>query len=54
MGWAYDELAGDSGLLQRLLDGDWRQEEVFVLEPGQVAAESFDDAIFRIEKGKES
>ena len=37
MGWDYEELLGDSGLLQRLLDGDWCPEEVFVLEPGEVA-----------------
>ena len=54
MGWDYDELIGDTGLLQRLLDGDWRLEEAFILEPGQVAAESFDDTIFRIERDKQS
>jgi hypothetical protein len=48
MGWGYDELLGDSGLLQRLVDGDWRAEEVLVLEPGQMVAESFDENILRI------
>ena len=50
MGWSYDELAGDSGLLQRLVDGDWRAEEVLVLEPGQAVAESFDENILRIKR----
>ena len=50
MGWVYDELVGDSGLLQRLVDGDWRTEEVLVLEPGQVIAESFDEGILRIKR----
>ena len=50
MGWEYDELLGESGLLQRLLDGDWRQDEVLVLEPGEEVAESFDETIIRIKK----
>lgn len=50
MGWAYDELIGDSDLLQRLLDGHWRPEEVFILEPGEVVGESFDETIFRSPK----
>lgn len=52
MNWAYDELTGDSGLLQRLLDGDWRPEEVLVIEPGQMVAESFDETILRIKRSK--
>ncbi len=50
MGWEYDELLGQSGLLQRLLDGDWRGDEVLVLEPGQEVAESFDENIIRPQK----
>jgi len=50
MGWTYDEFIGDSGLLQRVLDGDWRPEEVLVLEPGEMVAESFDETILRIKR----
>ena len=50
MGWSYDELPGQSDLLQRLLDGDWRQDEVLVLEPGQQVAESFDENIIKAQK----
>ena len=50
MGWEYDELLGASGLLQRLLDGDWRQAEVLLLEPGEEVAESFDETIIRVKK----
>ena len=50
MGWRYEELLGQAGLLQRLLDADWREDEVLVLEPGQTVAESFDENIIRAEK----
>ena len=37
LGWEYDELPGDAGLLQRLLDGVWPEDEFLVLQPGQVS-----------------
>ena len=52
MGWDYDELPGDAGLLQRLLDGDWRHDEVLILQPGQPIAESFDETIIRAERSE--
>jgi len=33
--WNYDELEGDPGLMQRLVDGDWDDDGFLVLEPGQ-------------------
>jgi hypothetical protein len=33
--WSYDELSGDPGLIQRLVDGDWRADEALVVDPGQ-------------------
>ena len=35
LNWEYDELQGDPGLLQRLVDGDWRAGEFLVLQPGE-------------------
>jgi hypothetical protein len=35
LGWDYDELKGDPGLCQRLVDGPWDQNEFLVVEPGQ-------------------
>ena len=35
LGWNYDALEGDPGLLQRLLDGEWDRESFLVLSPGQ-------------------
>lgn len=33
--WEYDELPGDAGLLQRLVDGVWRDDDFLVLQPGE-------------------
>ncbi|UCG46712.1 MAG: DUF1638 domain-containing protein [Phycisphaerales bacterium] len=39
LGWNYDELKGDPGLMQRMLDGQWDEEEFLVVKPGRKIAE---------------
>ncbi len=39
MQWKYDEVKGDPGLMQRLVDGDWSEEEFLIVEPGQKITE---------------
>jgi hypothetical protein len=39
LGWNYDEVKGDSGLMQRLVDGDWNNDEFIVVRPGQKIVE---------------
>jgi len=39
LGWSYDELKGDPGLIQRLVDGDWNNEEFLIVKPGEKIAE---------------
>jgi len=47
MGWKYREAAGDSGLLQRLVDGEWDEEDFLIVEPGQKIAEDVCGGIIR-------
>jgi hypothetical protein len=52
-GWEYGEVAGDLGLFQRLLDGEWNESEVLTVRPGDQINAKFDDRIIealRIEK----
>jgi hypothetical protein len=35
MQWDYDEIKGDPSLMQRLLDGDWNEDDFLVVPPGQ-------------------
>ena len=50
-GWEYARTEGDLGLLERLLEGDWRENEVLVLEPGFRIVPAFDGQIIAKEKG---
>jgi len=43
LGWNYDELKADPGLMQRLVDGQWNDKEFLVVQPGQKIAENLTD-----------
>jgi hypothetical protein len=42
--WNYDEMKGDSSLLQRLVDGQWDNSEFLKVEPGQRIVADLSDA----------
>jgi hypothetical protein len=44
-GWAYEELGGDTGLIFRLLNGDWNPDEFLILPPHASIAPSYDENI---------
>ena len=49
MGWKFEKLQGDMGLIQRLVDGPWEEEEFLVVPPGFRVAPSFDEKIIKAE-----
>lgn len=48
-GWAFDELPADLTLLQRLVNGDWNDEDFLIVKPGQQIAAAYDSSIIQTE-----
>lgn len=46
-GWEYEEISGNTGLLMRLLNGQWDDDAFLVIQPGQTTAPSYDECIFK-------
>ncbi|HEY3321508.1 MAG TPA: DUF1638 domain-containing protein [Planctomycetota bacterium] len=49
-GWKYEKVAGDMSMIQRLLNAQWDEKEVLVVQPGYKIVASFDDGIIAAEK----
>jgi hypothetical protein len=47
MKWTYEEVGGDTGLILRLLSGDWKPDEFLVLPPDAIVVPSNDDNIIK-------
>jgi hypothetical protein len=43
--WTYEELAGDTVLIAKLLNGDWDERDFLVLQPGEKIAASNDASV---------
>lgn len=48
-GWKFEVLEGDLRLLQKLVNGQWDEEEFLIVPPNHRIAPSFDDRIIRAE-----
>lgn len=48
-GWKFEVLDGNLGLVQRLLDGPWNEDEFLVVPPGHRVAPSYDERIIKVE-----
>ncbi len=46
-GWEYDELPGDLGLLEAMLEGRWEDAAFLVVQPGQKIVATFDEKVIR-------
>ncbi len=46
--WEYDEVAGDDGLMRRILSGEWDSAEVLIVPPGETIEPSFDRSIIQL------
>ena len=43
--WTYEEYSGNLSLVERLIDGDWYEEDCLVLKPGEKVNASYSDEI---------
>jgi len=39
LGWNFDRIKGSSSLMQKIVDGDWLDDDFLILKPGQIIAE---------------
>ena len=44
LNWSFDEIKGDNGLMQRLADGCWGEDEFLIVGPGRKIAEDLTSA----------
>ena len=54
LGWKAEAVHGDSALLRRILDGDWREEEAIVCPPGKTFETGSDEEVVRLIDAEET
>ncbi len=47
-GWDYDEIPGELGLLQKMVDGDWPESDFLLVQPGQKVVATFDEKVIGV------
>lgn len=50
LGWGFDDIAGDAGLIRRFVNGDWGDDAFLIVLPGERIAASHDARIITAEK----
>lgn len=45
--WQYNQLSGDLGLFQKLLDGQWPETDFLIVQPGKKVVSSCDDSVIK-------
>ena len=53
LNWDFDRQHGDPGLMQRMLAGDWRDDEVLVVPPGSIVRMTGDRRIIEAVESKD-
>jgi len=48
--WEYEEVTGDTGLVYRLLNGDWNTEEFLIVPPNKNIMPSYSENIIEVSK----
>ena len=46
-GWNFHEIEGKLDLMERFIAGDWDEKDFLVLEPGETAAQSYDEDVIK-------
>jgi hypothetical protein len=46
--WQFNQLAGDLGLFQKLVDGNWPEADFLIVQRGQKVAASFDAGVIKV------
>ena len=46
-GWRYEELPGDVRLIEKLIDGEWDENEFLIAQPGEEIVPSYDNHVLK-------
>jgi hypothetical protein len=46
-GWQFEKLAGELILIRKLIDGDWTDDDMLVIAPGEQLAMSYDERVIK-------
>jgi hypothetical protein len=52
--WQFDHVQGEMGMIERLLNGPWDDEEFLVVQPGQIVVAKYDEKVIAARSANES